>query len=141
MRSILGLTVAATIAGCSAAPSGKSEMQTEAPKRVTAVFSCTVNGTPIGVSACLMKLSSDSVGGSLKVASGNRVKQYTDYDLAGENGPTLELPLTAPFHVTAQANSESGYVLHMTVTDGSKSVFQDEATEFGVIDLDDSSLK
>jgi hypothetical protein len=136
MRAVI---VALALAGCSQAASEQSE-PAKAPKHLTATLSCTVNGTPIGVSACLIG-SGQTMGGSLKVTSAGEVKQFTDYDLARENGRTFEIPLTAPFRVTAQANSDSGYVLRMVIIDGSKVVFHDEVTQFGVIDATDSELR
>lgn len=136
------LPIALIVTGCSQASNHENEGSgaSSPPARVTAVLSCTVNGTPIGVSACFVG-GGNTIGGSLKISSAGEVKQYTNYDLARENGRTFELPLTTPFRVTAQANSESAYVLRMEIQQGSKTVFQDEAAEFGVIDASDSSLR
>jgi len=107
---------------------------------IVAVISCRVNGMPIGVSACFIG-SVESASGSLKVESGGIVKQYTNYELAGKNGSTLEFRLKEPFDITAQASSESGYVLRMEVRAGSRIIFQDETTEFGLIDADSTLLE
>ena len=42
----------------------------------------------------------------------------------GKNGQTFELPLTAPFEITAQSNSDQGYVLRMVIRQGQKTVFK-----------------
>ncbi|MBB4096974.1 hypothetical protein [Sphingomonas kyeonggiensis] len=141
MRTILATVALVAMTGCAQAPANNHAERPvdDAPRHVTATLSCTVHGTPIGVSGCLIG-GGQTTAGSLKVSSAGSVKQYTDYDLARENSNTLELRLTTPFSITAQANSEAGYVLRMTVAEGSKNVFEDEATEFGVIDFDDSSL-
>lgn len=129
------------ITGCSP-QSTQNVAQTEqglSADRATAILSCSVNGTPIGVSACFVG-GRDAISGNLKVKSGESVKQYTDYDLASENGLTLQIPLSSPFEIDAQSISESGYVLRVIILRGTKKVFEDETSELGVMSVSSDDI-
>jgi len=107
----------------------------------TAIFTCRAGGmTHMPVFACFTG-SHDNVDGSLKISTGGRTMQFSGVDLVSQLGvQTKQIPLTSPFEIFAQTNGDDTFVLHLEIRDGDKTLFQDEATGFGVIRVDSDSL-
>ena len=151
------------LAGCSqATPERQTESGTGAtatePEKVVASLSCRVNGQPMEVALCFAS-DNDQRGGSLKISSNGAVKQYTEAELlqpesnpddffikiriqmiADATGPAWQIPLTSPFQITAQGRGDPEYVLRLTIRNGDKTIFQDEASDYGAIRVDSESL-
>lgn len=136
---------ALSLAGCDGASKASSDLVPSDEKlssdmALTAVLSCTVNGTPLGVAACFTG-DSTSPDGSLKITNGGEVKQYSLADIYSEmNQPYVRLELSEPFSIQAQSNGDSGYVLRVELRNGNEVVLQDEVASFGVISMSNDDL-
>jgi hypothetical protein len=109
-------------------------------KPLSAVLSCRIGQAQIGLSACLIG-SGRSASGRLKIRSGAAVRQFTDVDILTlehrASGPTVSIPLTRPFEISAQANGEPQSVLRVEVREGSNVIDSDEAGAYALIRLND----
>jgi hypothetical protein len=95
----------------------------------------------VPVSACIVANSHDGAPGSLKIKSGSKVTQFSEGETVMTFGrPEVGIPLEAPFEINAQTNSDADFVLHVEIRNGSKVVSQDEASGFGLINIDSDSL-
>lgn len=133
------------IAGCSeTSGNDRRDADTRNYEAISAVLTCRVNGSPIGVPACLAA-NAGPVGGTLKISSGRSTKRYTDYDVyqlfRQSNDLAVRIPLTVPFDIMAQANGESFHVLRVEIKQGGQTIFRDEASEFDVIAVHSDELE
>jgi hypothetical protein len=109
---------------------------------VTAIFSCRSGGAELPASACIVgHQSSAGVGGSLKISSGGAVQQYSDYDILDALAASrADIVLREPFSITAQAGGDPSLVLRLEILESGQAIFQDEASEFGIIRTDSNTL-
>lgn len=119
-----------------------AEDQTKALIAPKAVLTCRGGGSvSMPVSACFAA-SHDQGDGQLKVSSGGKTVQFADADIMLQlGGETATIPLTEPFEIFAQTNGDDGFVLHLEIVAGGRTVFQDEASSFGVIRVDSNNLR
>lgn len=99
---------------------------------IVARITCQSNGYPFNIAACF----SGNGGGSLRIRTGNVTKSYDNMEIMQMqtgNG-IIEMPLTNPFEIFAQAPSSDYYKLRVQIMNGlGQTLHDEEAMNYRVI--------
>lgn len=122
------------LTGCGGADISAPEPQEIRQSNPVATFTCSLNGTPISVAVCF------DDGGNLKIRNAGEAKQYTLQSIYSDmSQPRVDIRLAEPFEIMAQASGNQS-VLRLVVKNRGQTIFQDEASLYGMILFNETDL-
>lgn len=142
VRSSIFLGAALLLSACGSGAVTADEGSAPSRGPLSAVFSCHSGDAEFPTSACLVGYrSTGDVGGSLRIENDGDVRVYSESDILDDLAASrADITLHEPFSIRVQAGGDPNLVLHLEVLESGDTVYQDEASQFGIMSIDSAQL-